>query len=120
MGGTAHPHGSGGGGHRVRVEQGERHVRAAVGGQVLAESHRPVLLHETGLPVRYYLPPQDVRMDLLVPSATTTSCPFKGTASYWSLPDSPADVAWAYREPRAEVAAIAGHLCFYATEVLRG
>ncbi|WP_340563245.1 DUF427 domain-containing protein [Streptomyces sp. GSL17-111] len=115
---AGHHGGTSGGGHRIRLERGERHVRVELGGQVVAESRRPVLLHETGLPVRYYLPPQDVRTELLETSDTRTVCPFKGTASYWSLPGGERDVAWAYPEPLPEVADIAGLLCFYAAEVV--
>lgn len=106
-------------GHTITVEQGDTHVRVVQDGQVVAESRRPLLLHETGLPVRYYLPPQDVRTDLLTPSDTTTHCPFKGDASYWSLPDAP-DLVWAYPEPKDEVAEIKDHFCFYETEVVAG
>jgi uncharacterized protein (DUF427 family) len=103
-------------GHRITIEQGIDHVRVIRDGQVLAESRRPLLLHETGLPVRYYLPPEDVRTELLTPSETPTHCPFKGDASYWSLPDA-ADLVWAYPEPKPEVAEIKDHFCFYDTEV---
>ncbi|MCK7622693.1 DUF427 domain-containing protein [Streptomyces sp. RS10V-4] len=104
-------------GHRIDIEEGSDHVRVVVNGQLLAESRRPLLLAETGYPVRYYLPPEDVRTELLTPSATHTVCPFKGTASYWSLDGGPEDVAWAYPEPHAEVAAIKDHFCFYDTEL---
>ncbi|MET9776384.1 DUF427 domain-containing protein [Streptomyces sp. NPDC006367] len=103
-------------GHRITVERSGRHVRVAHGGQVLAESDRALVLRETGCPDRYYIPADDVRLDLLTPSGTTTHCPFKGDASYWSLPDAP-DLVWAYTEPKPEVAEIKGHLCFYDTEV---
>ncbi|MEU0526795.1 DUF427 domain-containing protein [Streptomyces niveus] len=106
-------------GHTITVEQGTQHVRVVRDGQVVADSRRPLLLHETGLPVRYYLPPQDVRTELLSPSETTTHCPFKGDASYWSLPDAP-DLVWAYPEPKDEVAEIKDHFCFYETEVVAG
>ncbi|MEV8284752.1 MULTISPECIES: DUF427 domain-containing protein [Streptomyces] len=106
-------------GHTITVEQGDTHVRVVRDGQVVAESRRPLLLRETGLPVRYYLPPQDVRTELLSPSDTTTHCPFKGDASYWSLPDAP-DLVWAYPEPKDEVAEIKDHFCFYETEVVTG
>ncbi|MDQ0774327.1 uncharacterized protein (DUF427 family) [Streptomyces aurantiacus] len=104
-------------GHRITVEQGTEHVRVVHGGQVLAESTRPLLLHETGLPVRYYLPPEDVRVDLLTTSDTSTHCPFKGDASYWSLPDAP-DLVWAYPDPKPEVAEIKDHFCFYEVETV--
>ncbi|MEV5612145.1 DUF427 domain-containing protein [Streptomyces sp. NPDC052225] len=107
-------------GHTITIEQGAQRVRVVRDGQVLAESARPLLLRETGCPVRYYIPPQDVRTDLLTPSETTTYCPFKGTASYWSLttPSDAKDLVWAYPEPKAEVAAIKDHLCFYEVEVV--
>lgn len=105
-------------GHTITIEQGTDHVRVVHDGQLLAESRRPLLLHETGLPVRYYLPPQDVRTELLTRSDTHTHCPFKGDADYWSLPDAP-DLVWAYPEPKDEVARIKGYLCFYDTEVVQ-
>ncbi|MYU21097.1 DUF427 domain-containing protein [Streptomyces sp. SID8352] len=103
-------------GHRITVGPSGRHVRVVRGGRVLAESDGALLLRETGCPDRYYIPAGDVRLDLLTPSGTHTHCPFKGDASYWSLPDAP-DLAWAYPEPKPEVAAIRDHLCFYDVEV---
>ncbi|MEU6480524.1 DUF427 domain-containing protein [Streptomyces sp. NPDC047017] len=104
-------------GHTITIERSDEHVRVVHGGQVLAESERPLVLRETGCPPRYYLPSEDVRLDLLTPSDTHTECPFKGTASYWSLPGA-ADLVWAYRDPKPEVARIKDHLCFYDVEVL--
>ncbi|ANJ09630.1 DUF427 domain-containing protein [Streptomyces parvulus] len=103
-------------GHIITVEPSGRHVRAVHGGQVLAESDKALVLHETGCPDRFYIPAEDVRLDLLTASGTRTHCPFKGDASYWSLPDA-ADLVWAYPEPKAEVAEIKDHLCFYDVEV---
>ncbi|MFH8404123.1 DUF427 domain-containing protein [Streptomyces sp. NPDC018019] len=105
-------------GHRITVEEGTDHVRVVHDGQVVADSRRPLLLHETGYPVRYYLPPADVRTDLLVPSGTSTHCPFKGDASYWSLSGGPEDIAWAYPAPKSAVARIKDHLCFYEAELV--
>ena len=62
-------------------------MRVLIDGVVVADSHRPWLLFETGLPVRYYLPKVDVRMDLLEPTDSHTYCPYKGTASYWTAVD---------------------------------
>ncbi|QKW29527.1 DUF427 domain-containing protein [Streptomyces seoulensis] len=104
-------------GHTITVEPSGEHVRVVRDGQVLADSRRPLVLRETGCPPRYYLPPEDVRLDLLTSSGTHTHCPFKGDASYWSLPDAP-DLVWAYPEPKPDVAAIKDHLCFYDTEVV--
>ncbi|SED80252.1 Uncharacterized conserved protein, DUF427 family [Streptomyces sp. 2231.1] len=103
-------------GHTITIEQGERHVRVVHGDQVLAESDRALVLRETGCPVRYYIPAEDVRLELLTSSGTRTVCPFKGTASYWSLPDAP-DLVWAYPDPKPEAAEIKDHLCFYEVEV---
>ncbi|EFE66954.1 DUF427 domain-containing protein [Streptomyces sp. NWU49] len=103
-------------GHRITIEPGDRHVRVVHGDRVLARSDRALVLKETGCPDRYYIPPEDVRLDLLTPSATRTHCPFKGTASYWSLPDA-ADLVWAYPDPKPEVAEIKDHLCFYDVDV---
>ncbi|ARP74400.1 nucleotidyltransferase domain-containing protein [Streptomyces pluripotens] len=103
-------------GHTITIEQGERHVRAVHGDQVLAETGRALELRETGCPTRYYIPADDVRTDLLTPSETHTYCPFKGTASYWSLPGAP-DLVWAYPDPKPDVAAIRDHFCFYDVDV---
>ena len=70
---------------RVDILASSRHVRVEVDGVTVADSRQPRILFETGLPPRYYLPLTDVRMDLLRPSATQTHCPYKGTASYWSV-----------------------------------
>ncbi|QCD58380.1 DUF427 domain-containing protein [Streptomyces hawaiiensis] len=103
-------------GHRITIEPSGGHVRVVHGGQVLAESDRSLVLRETGCPERYYIPPEDVRLDLLTPSGSQTYCPFKGTASYWSLPDA-TDLVWAYPDPKPDVAEIKDHLCFYEVEV---
>ncbi|MFG2951175.1 DUF427 domain-containing protein [Streptomyces adustus] len=104
-------------GHTITIEQGTQRVRVVHDGRTLAESDRPLLLRETGCPVRYYIPAEDVRLDLLTSSDTHTYCPFKGTASYWSLPDA-ADAVWFYPDPKPDVAEIKDHLCFYEVEVL--
>jgi len=99
---------------RVDVVPSSRHVRVEVDGELLAESRRPLLLFETTLPVRYYLPADDVRVELL-PSETTSSCPYKGHASWWSarIGDRVVDdVAWSYPSPVPENPRIAGLICF--------
>jgi len=102
--------------HRVDILASSRHVRIEVDGVTVAESARPVILFETGLPPRYYLPLTDVRTDLLTPSATVTHCPYKGTATYWSVDTGHGarpDLVWAYRAPFAESQKVAGLACFY-------
>ena len=105
---------------RVDILPSSRHVRIEVDGVTVAESTKPRLLFETGLPVRYYLPKTDVRMDLLVPTESSSHCPYKGQAEYWSLAIGGtvhADVAWSYRTPLPESQKIAGLVCFYTDRV---
>ena len=86
------------GAHRITTRAFTGAVRVQRDGQVLAASSRAVALDETGLPTRYYLPRDDVRMDLLAPSTTTSHCPFKGDASYFSAPGAQ-DAFWVYESP---------------------
>ncbi len=105
--------------HRVDVRRTSRHVVVRCGDTILAESTRPMLLSETGLPNRYYLPADDVRGDLLVSSTTTSVCPYKGEANYWSFRDGDrtiADVAWGYHQPLDEAARVADHRCFASSD----
>lgn len=106
--------------HRVDVLDSSRHIRVSVNGAVVAETDRPKLLFETSLPVRYYIPPEDVRADLLVPSGTETVCPYKGIASYYSVKTSDGtyeDLAWYYPEPLPEAQKAKDHMCFYDEKV---
>ncbi len=105
---------------RVDVLRSSRHVRVEIGGVTVAESHRPWLLFETGLPTRYYLSPEDVRLDLLEPTDTQTQCPYKGVARYWSVRaggEVREDVAWSHPFPVPECPKIAGLICFYNERV---
>lgn len=102
--------------HRVDVVRSARHVEVTAGGTVLAVSDRPLLLSETGLPNRFYLPLEDVRQDMLGGSETRTICPYKGTATYRSLDETP-DVAWLYEDPLPPSAVLAGHICFDPAKV---
>jgi uncharacterized protein (DUF427 family) len=106
--------------HRVDILASSRHVRVDVDGVTVADSARPVILFETGLPSRFYLPLPDVRTDMLTPSDTRTHCPYKGTATYWSVDTGHGaheDLAWAYRAPLPESQKIAGLACFYDEKV---
>jgi len=106
--------------HRVDVHQSSRHVRISLEGEVLAESDRPKMVFETGLPPRYYLRPEDVRTDLLTPSATSAICPYKGVASHWTLRvdgREVVDAAWSYPEPLPEASSAPGWVCFYDDKV---
>jgi len=101
---------------RVDALPSKRHVRVVVNGVTVADTRRPHLLFETNHPVRYYIPQEDVRMDLLVSSATTSRCPYKGPASYWSVKLGDQvfdDLVWGYMEPIPECPKIKGLLCFW-------
>jgi len=102
--------------HRVDVLTSSRHVRVAIAGTTVAETRRPSLLFETTLPTRYYIPREDVRMDLLEPTPLTTRCPYKGLASYWSVKigdHRSKNVVWSYPDPIPENPKIKDLLCFY-------
>ena len=94
-------------------------IRVVVAGVTVADSDRAMRVVETaGAPV-YYLPPEDVRRELLRPSPHASHCEWKGRASYWSLvaPRPEAEIAWSYEEPLRGFEAIRGHLAFYAGRV---
>ena len=106
--------------HRVEIEPCTTHVRVTVGEQLVAESNRPLRLAESTLPVVWYLPIADVDQQLLQRSDTSTYCPFKGHASYWSLKLADTlvtDALWAYEEPYDECTQLAGYVAFYANKV---
>jgi len=101
---------------RVDVLASSRHVRVVVAGETIAESRRPRLLFETNHPIRYYIPKEDVRMELLEPSPTMSRCPYKGIASYWSVRVGDKflkDLVWSYLDPIPECPKIKGLLCFF-------
>jgi uncharacterized protein (DUF427 family) len=103
-------------GHEITITPATARIEVTVAGEKIADSSRALVLAETGLQPRYYLPREDVRTDLLSPTDTHTTCPFKGEASYWSAEVGGAvhqDVVWSYPTPIPEAAEIAGLLCFY-------
>jgi uncharacterized protein (DUF427 family) len=97
---------------RIDIRASSRHVRIESGGRLIAESSRPKLLFETLLPVRFYLPREDVVVELQH-SDTVTYCAYKGRASYFSVPDGPRDVAWTYHEPLLDAAPVRDRICFF-------
>lgn len=102
--------------HRVDVREATRHVRITADGEVVAETRQPKILSETGLPNRFYIPPDDVNHDLLEPSAKHSICPYKGEASYRSLHVGDrriADAVWFYPQPLEDAFKVRDHLCFY-------
>jgi len=107
-------------GHAITITPTDVHVEIAVNGEKVAESDRPVLLDETGLPTRYYLPREDVRAEVLRPSNQESVCPFKGQASYWSVDAGGAvhdGLVWSYESPIPGAEGIKGLFCFYNERV---
>jgi uncharacterized protein (DUF427 family) len=107
-------------GHTITTEPASGRVQIVIAGETLADSTRAVQLHETGLPTRYYLPRDDVRMDRLVATDLQTTCPFKGNAEYWSARIGDREltgVAWSYPEPIEGREDIAGLVCFFNERV---
>jgi uncharacterized protein (DUF427 family) len=101
---------------RVEALASSRHVVVELDGLRLADSKRPVLLFETGLPTRYYLPPEDVDHTLLEPTSNRSLCPYKGVADgYWSVAGRPdvANVVWSYSAALPAVEKVAGLMAFY-------
>jgi uncharacterized protein (DUF427 family) len=101
--------------HRVDVRRSSRHVAVRAGDVALAETTRARALFETGLPTRWYLPREDVLVDL-EPSDLRTQCAYKGSASYFSIRAGGAlveNVAWTYPEPRHDASAVRGLVCFF-------
>jgi uncharacterized protein (DUF427 family) len=96
-------------GHRIDLKPGRARILA--GDEVIAETENAILLHETGYPVRAYIPREDIQTSV-DPSAKTSFCPFKGDASYWTI-GGRENAAWSYEEPLDEVEAIRGRLAFY-------
>ena len=100
--------------HAIEIEDGDREVVVRLGEHVVARSARPKLLHEGRLPVRVYIPADDVVAGL-ARTEKHTHCPFKGDATYWTVAvngDSLENAAWSYEDPIPQAAAIAGHLSF--------
>jgi uncharacterized protein (DUF427 family) len=106
--------------HRVDVLRGARDIRVEVNGEVLAESARPLMLFETGLPTRYYLPRSDVALGTLSESDTVTRCPYKGVATYFSIEaggKTHDDLAWSYLAPIPECSKVEHAIAFHNEHV---
>ncbi len=101
--------------HRVDCVLTSRRLRVMAEGVVLVDTATTIGVYETSLPPLLYVSREQLSADVLTPSATTTYCPYKGTATYWSADvggKKLADVAWSYEEPNSECRAIRSHVCF--------
>jgi uncharacterized protein (DUF427 family) len=103
--------------HPITIAPTRGRVQVRVNGQIVADTDRALGLKESSLPVVQYIPMADVVQDLLTRTTTSTYCPYKGEASYYSVTatagDTVDDVIWTYEQPYPAVAAIAGHVAFY-------
>ena len=103
--------------HPITIEPTEGRVVVRVGDTVVANSDHALTLQESTYPAVQYIPLEDVDQSLLRRTDTSTYCPFKGDASYYSVTtaggDTVDDVIWTYEQPYPAVAAIAGHVAFY-------
>jgi uncharacterized protein (DUF427 family) len=107
-------------GHTITITPADVRVEVSIGGTKIAESDRPVLLEETGLPTRYYLPREDFHPEYLRPTDSETTCPFKGRASYWSVEVDGklyADLLWSYEDPIPQADGVRGLVSFYNERV---
>ena len=103
--------------YRITTKPAGVRVQVKSNGDVIADSRDAVELKEGDYPAVYYVPRKDVRMDRLVRSSHQTYCPFKGTASYYSLKNGPKDAVWSYEEPYDEMGVIKEWLAFYPDKV---
>lgn len=105
---------------RIDVRESNLRLEVWIEGEKIAETDRPKILFETGLPARYYLPSEDVKMNFLFPSELETSCPYKGKASYWDAKingKTLKNIAWSYMKPFDESVSIENHFSFYVEKV---
>lgn len=106
--------------HRVDLHPDTKHVRVTFAGKVIADSRATLRCEETGHGPVYYIPEKDMARDVMKKTGHTSYCPFKGTASYWSVTvgDKTAENAiWGYEAPYDETATLAGHYAFYGSRV---
>ncbi len=105
-------------GHRITTRPAGVHVQVRLGDELIADSREAIQMEEAMggsavAPIVYYVPRKDVRMDRLVRTRHQTYCPFKGSASYFSVRGGPEEAGWSYERPYDEMAAIEGLLAFY-------
>ena len=106
--------------HPITIERNPNRVVISVAGHVIADTRDALTLRESTYPPVHYVPPKDVDMTLLERTDHATYCPYKGDASYFSIPSGgarSANAVWTYEAPYAAVAFIKDHLAFYPDRV---
>lgn len=106
--------------HPITVEPTPAHVVVKVDGRVVADTREALVLREASYPAVYYVPRKHVDMTLLARTEHTTHCPYKGDASYFSIPHGGAkseNAVWSYETPYDAVAVIKDHVAFYPNRV---
>jgi uncharacterized protein (DUF427 family) len=106
--------------HPITVEPSSSRIVVSLAGQVVADTQSALTLREADYPPVHYIPLEDVDRSLLAESDQTSYCPFKGEASYYSVPiggERSVNAIWTYREPYAAVAEIKDHVAFYPDRV---
>jgi uncharacterized protein (DUF427 family) len=108
-------------GHPITIERSPAHITVSVAGRVIADTTEALTLRESTYPAVFYIPRKDVDMSSLERTDHGTYCPYKGDASYYSIPtiggDKAANAVWTYEQPHDSVAEIKDHLAFYADRV---
>jgi uncharacterized protein (DUF427 family) len=105
---------------RIDIVDSSRHIQVVIDSEIVADTKNPRLLFETGLPVRYYIPAEEVKKEFLIDSDLNTGCPYKGTASYYSVKTGENihnNVVWYYSDPIDESARIKNYICFYNEKI---
>lgn len=106
--------------HPITIERNAARVRVTAGGQVIADTRESLVLREASYPAVFYIPRKDADMALLSRTDHHSYCPYKGDASYFSLPagiDKAENAIWTYEAPYEAVAEIRDHLAFYTDRV---
>jgi uncharacterized protein (DUF427 family) len=106
----------------VHFEPCQKRLRVEFNGEAIVDTWRAQYLMESNRPPIYYVPRQDVRMELLTPTGHHTVCPYKGLASYWTIAvgaRTAENAVWAYDDPFPQVSEIAGYMAFYWDRVDR-
>ena len=103
--------------HRLTAKPAGVRVQVKLEGELIADTRDAIEMKEGDYPVVYYIPRKDVKMDRLVRSSHETYCPFKGTASYYSLKNRAENAVWTYEKPYDEMSVIKERLAFYSDKV---